>query len=113
MLYHKWGTRNEDNFRKIKNDRWGKSRDIGSEFPQTMLSGNSDYASTGRDVEYENLSDDKRDDDINIQYNEYKTGDFLEKYLLFQEKYKDVDLMIIEEMDTVFSHLASVSIDAW
>ena len=33
-------------------NEYGKSRDIFSEFPQTMLSGNSDYASTGNDRQY-------------------------------------------------------------
>lgn len=113
MLWHHWGTRNEDYVRNDKNDRWGKSRDIGSDFPQTMLSGNSDYASTGRDNEYENLADDTRTNDLDIQFNEYKTGDFLEKFLLFSERYKDVDAMIIDELDCLFSHLVSVNINAW
>ena len=34
-------------------DRYHKGRSIGSDYPETMLSGNSDYASDGRDEESE------------------------------------------------------------
>lgn len=113
LEYHKWGSRNEDTLRNDKRDQWGKSRSIGSEFPQTMLSGHEDYASTGNDAEYENLSDDNRTTDKDVLYDEYKTGDFLERYQKFMEIYQDVDAMILDELDCLFSHLASVSIDAW
>lgn len=88
-------------------DEWFKSRNIGSDFPQTMLSGNSDYASTGEDREYEKLHTLDRNQDI------VELGDVLDKWIEFQDKFKDVDVMIIEEMGSVFGHLSSVSINAW
>lgn len=99
MPKYKWlYAKIEDGFDPfLEYDKWGKSRRIGSEFPQTMLSGNSDYASDGDDREYEEL----------------KTGDVLEKWLKFQDQFRDVDVMIIEDLDCLFSHLSSVSFNGW
>lgn len=71
-----------------------KARNIFSDFPQTELSGNSDYASTGNDTEYERI----RQLDI---------LDLAERL----KQYRDVDVMIIEELEGFFSCLVSVSLN--
>ena len=70
-----------------------KSRNIDSDFPQTLLSGNSDYASYGSDYESE----------------EIHQGSTIEKVSDFKQFYKDVDVLIIEELEFLFSPLISAS----
>lgn len=72
---------------------YGKSRVIDSEFPETMLSGNSDYASRGSDREYEDVT----------------TGDTVEKLMQFVRDYSDIDLMVVMEFEPLFSGLYAVS----
>lgn len=67
-------------------DDYGKSRNIYSDFPQTMLSGNEDYASTGNDNQYERI----------------RQGDFVEKMNAVMYGYKDPDQMLVEELDSHF-----------
>lgn len=71
-----------------------KSRNIFSDFPQTELSGNSDYASTGNDTQYERI----RQLDI---------LDFAERL----RAYRDVDVLIMDELESLFSCLMSVAIN--
>jgi hypothetical protein len=72
-----------------------KSRNIFSDFPQTQLGGNSDYGSTGNDTEYERI---KQLDTLD-----------LERRL---REYRDVDEIILEDLDGMFSCLVSVSFNA-
>ena len=83
------------------NDPWqnaseyNKSRSIDSDFPQTLLGGNSDYASYGRDFEHEKIM----------------LGDFVEKMnSLAGIEY--IDSMILNELEVLFSSLVTVHINA-
>lgn len=62
-----------------------KSRDIFSDFPETMLSGNSDYASTGND----------RESDVMHE------GDAIDKTVQFVRDWQDIDAMILDELEHV------------
>lgn len=74
-----------------------KSRNVYSDFPQTQLSGsNGDYASSGNDMESQRI---RQADVLDIA-----------KRL---DSYNDVDLMIIEDMQTMFSSLMTVNINAF
>jgi len=74
-----------------------KSRNVFSDFPQTSLQGNSqDYASTGNDVEYERIK----------QIDPLELGTRLETY-------NDVDLAIINEIESLFSCLFTVNINGY
>lgn len=64
-----------------------KSRDIFSDFPATHLSGNSDYTSTGTDREFEKIYE----------------GDVVEKMADFSKNYRDIDVMILDEIDVLFT----------
>lgn len=70
-----------------------KQRDIGSDFPQTMLGANADYASRGNDMEYLH----------NVR------GDIVAKLQSIASGYKDVDVMYLDELGVMFSNLVSVS----
>ena len=74
-----------------------KSRNIFSDFPQTSLAGNNqDYASTGNDTEYERIR----------QVDPLELADRLERY-------NDVDLMVINEIESLFSCMFTANINGW
>lgn len=74
-----------------------KSRSIDSDFPQTLLSGNSDYASFGTDHESE----------------EIHQGATVEKIEDFHRFYKDVDAMILDDLEYLFTPLISASANGY
>lgn len=74
-----------------------KDRTIYSDFPQTQLAGMQDYASTGTDHEAETLHE----------------GDAMDRLIDAAERYRDIDVMILDELEVLFSSLVSVSINAW
>lgn len=76
---------------------WYKGRDVFSDFPQTQLSGeNSDYASSGTDKEYQKIHQ----------------NDFIDTVSKIKD-YNDVDLMIINDMNSMFSCLMTVNVNAF
>ena len=77
--------------------KYGKSRSIYSEFPETLLNGNSDYVSNGRDNEYEDI----------------ETGNWLEQYAALVNNYQDVDVYLLDEFENLFSSLYSVNINGF
>lgn len=75
-----------------------KSRDIFSDFPETMLSGNSDYASTGNDRESDTL----------------REGGAVDKAVQFAREYVDVDAMILDELEHVlFTSILTPTAPLW
>lgn len=75
---------------------YGKSRNIFSEFPQTQLGNNEDYASNGTDRENE----------------EIYLGDWIEQTSKIKN-YNDVDIMILNELETMFSCMFTVNINGY
>lgn len=75
---------------------YGKSRNIYSEFPQTQLGGNEDYASNGTDKEYESIY----------------LPDWIEQMKKLQD-YDDVDVMILKELESMFSCMFTVNINGY
>lgn len=74
-----------------------KSRNIYSDFPQTQLSGtNADYASTGNDMEFERI----RQESI---------MDIAERL----KNYDDVDLLIVNDLEPLFSCILSMNLNAF
>lgn len=76
-------------------DRYRKRRAIGSDYPETMLSGNSDYASSGQDEESEEIERGSLQD----AYNAYVAG------------YQTIDEHLLDELESMFIGLYTVSID--
>lgn len=88
---------NGTNIMQVSDD-YGKSRDVRSDFPQAQLNGkNQDYASSANDREYEDI----------------KTGDWMERAKLVQEQYNDIDVMILDELEVCFSQLFSVNMNGY
>ena len=80
-----------------KYGEYGKSRKVFSEFPQTMLSGiNQDYATNANDKEHENVY----------------LGDWMEQ-LEKIKNYDDVDVLILKELESMFSVFSTVSINGY
>ena len=74
-----------------------KSRNIFSDFPQTKLAGdNQDYASTGNDTEYERI-------------NQIEPIELYKK--IKDYAYEDIDLLIIAEVEPLFSCMFTVNIN--
>lgn len=77
-------------------DEHGKRRNIDYDFPQTALDeSNEDYAATGYDHVYETV----------------RVGDWMQKIAQLKS-YNDVDAMLLDECQPLFSCLASVSFNA-
>lgn len=75
-------------------DSYGKSRDVFSDFPASLLdSENEDYASHATDNEREDI----------------ETGDVLEKFNDIANMYNDVDVMVLDELEPLFSGLMTVN----
>lgn len=77
-------------------DEYYKSRDVESEYPQTMLSGNSDYLSSGRDTEYERI----KDGNITDMMNKYAA------------EFKGIDEMLLDEFETLFISMYTTNVNA-
>lgn len=75
-------------------DEYHKERNVTSSYPQTIISGEQDYASGAGDTEYETIRD----------------GNMLDKLKQFQE-YEDVDVMILNDLDPLFSSLVTVNVN--
>lgn len=75
-------------------DDYGKSRTIGSNFPATQLKPNQDYASDANDNEYENVHE----------------GDYLDRIERLKT-YDDIDLQIIDQLESMFSCLMTVNMN--
>jgi len=78
-------------------DEYGKSRNIYSEFPETLLNGNSDYVSTGTDREYEIT----------------REGDITDATSAYAARYNDVDVLVLNELDFLFSALITSNMVMW
>ena len=77
--------------------RYGKSRQIYSEFPETLLNGNSDYVSNGSDREYEDIVD----------------GSWIDKVLQLSRDYQDIDALVLDELEPLFSSLYTVAVNGY
>jgi hypothetical protein len=82
----------------LDHDRYGKRRDIDSEFPETLMSGNSDYASSGKDSEYEDI-------DLRNPIDDY------EKRLAIAKM--DIDNEFVGELETYFNSILTTYGGAW
>lgn len=79
----------------IDSDTYHKERSIGSDYPETLLSSNSDYISDGRDVEYETVVE----------------GDILNKYITYNEKINYVDVELLDNLEDMFIGLYTVELN--
>ena len=77
--------------------KYGKRRDVHSDFPETLLSGTDQaYASSGDDSEYEEIGRD---------------GSIAENAALYAEQFRSVDAMILDELEGLFSCLYTSNVN--
>lgn len=77
--------------------KYGKRRDINSEFPETLLNGsNESYLSSGTDSEYEEIGMD---------------GTVTENAMLYAEQFKAIDIMVLDDLETLFSCLYTTNVN--
>ena len=74
-----------------------KERKIASDFPQTLLGGNQDYASAGNDTEYERLHYEKPIDILNA----------------YASSYHAIDEMICDELEILFIGMYNANVNGW
>ena len=87
----------KDGYSPLANeDEYYKSRIVDSSYPQTMLSGNSDYLTSGRDEEYERIKDGN-------------TVDMMNKYAA---EFKGIDELLLGEFETMFICMYTTNVNA-
>ena len=74
---------------------YGKRRDIFSDFPQTLLSHNQDYASNGTDNEFETV----------------RQGDYLRISEAIRRGTFGIDTMLVEDLECMFSCLLTANVN--
>lgn len=78
-----------------KSDKYRKRRSIGSDYPETLLSGNSDYISNGQDEESEDI----------------ERGDLQDAYNRYVADYQAIDTRLLDELESMFIGLYTATID--
>lgn len=85
-----------ENFHVLREETFNsKSRDIHSEYPQTQLEGNADYATDANDNALGSTKD----------------GPAIDMMIDYQERYNDVDVMILNEIDVCFMSMMTLNIN--
>lgn len=102
-----------DSATSANRDDYLKRRAIGSDYPETLLSGNSDYASNGQDEESEGITEDtgKRNDNSTKDYTEVERGNLLDSYLKYEQEFRAIDESLLDELEPMFIGLYTASID--
>lgn len=78
-----------------QSDEYHKRREIGSDYPETLLSKNADYISTGKDLEYETL----KENAVAQQVRDYAS------------LYRDVDQLLLDDLETMFIQLFTSNVN--
>lgn len=78
-------------------DDFEKRRRIGSDYPETLLSGNSDYISDGTDEEYEHLTE----------------GDPTDQLAKYAKTFTGVDQLMLDDLQGFFLSLYTISANAF
>ena len=73
-----------------------KNRTIDSAYPQTLLSGNSDYVTDGRDEEFERI----------------KEGNYVDSTVNYAQMYKSVDEMLLDDLESMFICMYTANFNA-
>ena len=72
-----------------------KRREISSDYPETLLSENADYISTGNDLEYETV----------------KEGDIPNALDAYMQLYRSVDKALLDELELLFVQLYTSNVN--
>lgn len=80
-----------------ESDEYYKGRRITSAYPETLLSGNSDYISDGVDFEEEKV----------------RTGAFIDSYADYLERYKSIDTALVDELEEFFTCMYTFAVNGY
>lgn len=72
-----------------------KSRTITSEYPETLLSSNSDYITDGRDEEFQRV----------------KEGDYSEQLEKYAMRVRSIDALMLDELESMFVSLYTANVN--
>lgn len=78
-------------------DEYYKGREIGSNYPETLLAGNADYISTGKDEEFERVT----------------LGNVAERLDQFVTLYRDVDNALLDELESFFICMYTANVNGF
>ena len=76
-------------------DEYHKRREIGSDYPETLLSANADYISNGKDLEYETL----------------KEQAIASMVVDYARLYQDVDKLMLDDLETMFVQIFTSNVN--
>lgn len=91
-------------------DNYYKSRDIQSEYPETLLSSNSDYISTGNDTEDERIIEREHTENESVQ-RDAPASVFIENTARYAEVFGQIDKQLCDELEVMFVSLYSANIN--
>lgn len=77
-------------------DEYYKSRIVNSAYPETVLSGNSDYLTDARDEEYERI----------------KEGNLVDAMENYRERFHGVDQSLLDELESMFISMYTTNVNA-
>ena len=99
-----------ENFNGKKNDdNYYKRREIESQYPETQLSGNSDYITNGNDLEDQRLIEHTE------EYDKTKTAparEYLENVQKYLELMTQVDKKLLDELESMFVCMYTANVNA-
>lgn len=94
---HMYAVLDEGQNALVEGDEFHKSRSVDSDFPATLLNGSGgDYASNGRDLEYETIRQRS-----------------MTEAMAELQSYQDPDLYILDKLESCFSSIVSVNVNAY
>lgn len=72
-----------------------KNRSINSSYPETLLSGNADYVTDGKDEEYQKINE----------------GSIVDSYINYAENFSYIDEMMLNELESMFISMYTLNIN--
>ena len=102
-----------------KTDNYYKSRNVNSKYPQTQLSGNSDYLTDGNDQEDERVIDEtasgnatKNDTSSYEKNKDVNTIDYIESLGTYSEFMGSIDKRLCDELESFFVCMYTANVNA-
>ena len=78
-------------------DEYYKERAIESAYPETLLSENADYITDGKDIEHEKQVE----------------GNITEQITNYANEFKNVDELLLDELESLFISMYTVNVNGW
>lgn len=108
-----------------KNDEYYKGRVINSEYPETLLSANSDYVSDGKDTEDERVTENERTSENNQtgesnsskthsyeDFSDANTRDYVEQAELYANLFGSIDRRLLDGLESMFISMYTTNINS-